>query len=106
MTRPYKGFTPRLGLYRIVHHRSGRTLIGYSTHLIGTLNRHRFQLDLGNHPNRALQQDWKADGPGGFTCEVLDELTPLRPEADPTDDLRELLGLWRENLGLRPGDEY
>ncbi|GAA5532388.1 GIY-YIG nuclease family protein [Deinococcus aluminii] len=105
-SRPYKGFTPRLGVYRVLHHRTGKMLIGHSPHLTGTLNRLRFQLDLGNRPNRSLQQDWNLDGAGGFTFEVLDELTPLEPLADPTDDLRELLALWRENLRLRPEDEY
>ncbi|EYB66637.1 hypothetical protein DEIPH_ctg079orf0018 [Deinococcus phoenicis] len=81
-------------------------LLGSSTHLTGILNRIRFQLELGSHPRRALQQDWNADGPAGFTFEVLDELAPLEPAADPAEDLQELLTLWREKLQPGPGDEY
>lgn len=104
--RAYKGFTPRQGIYRARHHRTGRTLLGASTHLVGSLGRLRFQLDLGNHPHRQLQQDWQADGPDGFTFEVLDELQPRQPGEDLTAELEDLLELWREKLGVWPGDGY
>lgn len=102
LPRPYKGFTPRMGVYRVTHLPSGRTLLGYSLHLEGMLNRIRFQLENGMHPNKIMQADWKMDGPGGVVFGVLDEIGPKTPGDEPVDDLRELLTLWQEKLSLPP----
>lgn len=106
MTRAYKGFTPRMGVYRVTHVPSGRTLLGHSTHVEGLLNRFRFQLTHGSHVNRAMQRDWQATGPDSFTFEVLDDLTPTTPGEEPVDDLKELLSLWQEKLNIPPGLQY
>jgi hypothetical protein len=92
-----------MGVWAIRHLASGRTLIGWSRHLQGTLNRHRFQLDLGGHPVKALQTDWRRECPEAFAFEILDELAPdpTRPPAyDYAEDLAGLESLWRERLGL------
>ncbi len=104
--RQYKAFTPRLGIYRVTHTPSGRTLLGQSLHLDGMLNRIRFQLQNGLHPNRVMQADWKADGPDAFMFEVLDEIEPKNPGDEPMDDLKELLTLWQEKLDLPPTQRY
>lgn len=104
--RQYKNFTPRMGVYRIVHAPSGRILLGQSTHVEGMLNRVRFQLQLGVHTNRAMQRDWQEHGPESFTFEVLDELKPEHPGDEPVDDLRELLALWQERLNILPERQY
>lgn len=108
MTNPrqYKDFTPRMGVYRITHLPSERTLLGYSTHVEGMLNRIRFQLEFGNHTNKAMQNDWQASGPESFTFEVLDELKPKNPGDEPVDDLKELLQLWQEKLNIPPPLRY
>ncbi|ADV67993.1 GIY-YIG nuclease family protein [Deinococcus maricopensis] len=106
--RAYKGFTPVMGIYAVRHAPSGRTLLGCSPHVQGMLNRTRFQLQLGAHPNAALQRDWNACA-DDLQFEVLDELTPdpARPaEYDYTDDLRELLALWHDRLNLAPHQRY
>lgn len=107
--RRYKGFTPRMGVYIIRHLPSGRTLLDASPHLDGILNRHRFQLKLGNHANKRLQADWNADGEAAFAFEVLDELPPdpQQPdEAQSLADLAELAALWREKLALTAEQSY
>ncbi|MBB6018095.1 GIY-YIG nuclease family protein [Deinococcus radiopugnans] len=104
--RQYKDFTPRMGIYRVSHLPSGRTLLGHSLHLEGMLNRIRFQLQNGLHPDKAMQADWKADGPDAFSFEVLDEITPKNPGDEPVDDLKELLTLWQEKLNLPPAQLY
>ncbi|ULH17150.1 GIY-YIG nuclease family protein (plasmid) [Deinococcus sp. KNUC1210] len=104
--RAYKNFTPRLGIYRITHLPSGRSLIGWSLHLEGILNRSRFQLGLGGHPNKAMQRDWNADGQDAFRFEILDELKPSVPGDEPTEDLKELLALWQLQLALPPEQRY
>jgi len=54
----------------------------------------RIQLELGNHPDRELQQDWNRLWPDAFLFEVLDRLEPPKePEVDPAEDLRVLKAL-------------
>lgn len=107
-TRPYKGFKPKMGVYVVRHRPSGRALVGWSRHLHGILNRHRFQLGAGMHPNPRLQADWARDGADSFDFEILDELQPHpdRPADDPDGDLAELEAMWRERLGLTPETSY
>ncbi|PNY80463.1 GIY-YIG nuclease family protein [Deinococcus koreensis] len=100
MSRPARDPAPRMGVYRITHVPSGRTLLGWSVHLDAILNRTRFELQTGTCRHKALQADWQQSGPGTLTFEVLDELTPTTPEARPHDDLRELLTLWQETLNI------
>lgn len=107
--RAYKGFTPRMGVYAVRHLPTGRTLLGWSRHLQGILNRHRFQLELGGHGNEALQADWQRAGAEAFTFEVLDELAPdpaRAPDHDYGEDLAGLEALWRERLGLTAENSY
>ena len=105
----YKGFHPRMGVFAVRHLPSGRTLLGWSRHLTGILNRHRFQLELGTHPLKAMQEDWRRDGADAFTFETLDELSPdpARPtESAQAEDLAELESLWRARLGLSDQQTY
>lgn len=97
---------PRMGVYRIVHAPSGRTLLGWSVNLGAILNRTRFELQYGAYQNRALQADWNADGPAAFTFDILDELTVDHPAERPHDDLKELLALWQEKLTIPPQQQY
>jgi hypothetical protein len=102
--REYKE-TPRLmGVYRVRNTASGKSLIGSSRDLPGMLNRQRFQLESGLHPNRTLQKDWNQLGPEFFEFETLDTLKPPdQPGYDPSEDLRILEEMWLEKLS--PFDE-
>ncbi|MFN8177786.1 MAG: GIY-YIG nuclease family protein [bacterium] len=98
-TREYKE-TPRpAGLYRVRNTATGKSLLGTSTDLPGMLNRQRFQLEHGSHPDRELQSDWNEQGPAAFSFEVLDRLDPKdEPAYDPAEDLRALKEMWLEKL--------
>jgi hypothetical protein len=88
-----------MGVFRVLNTVNGKSLIGTSKDLPGMLNRQRFQLELGSHPNRALQNDWKEFGSEAFVFEVLDTLkAPDQPDYDPTDDLRALEQLWLDKV--------
>jgi len=88
-----------MGVYRVRNRRNDRSLVGASTNLPAILNRHRFQLAMQVHPNRALQDEWNAFGADAFDFEVLDVLEPPdRPDYDPGDDLRVLEEMWLEKL--------
>ncbi|HEU0184110.1 MAG TPA: GIY-YIG nuclease family protein, partial [Blastocatellia bacterium] len=69
--------------------------IGSALDLPGVFNRHKFQLKMGNHPNRALQADWNEFGAEGFAFEILDELTP-KDGRDYREELAFLEELWLE----------
>ena len=78
---------------------SGKLLLVTGRDLPSLLNRHRAQLRLHSHRNRALQQDWDALGPDAFAFEVVDTLTPAdTPDYDPAEDLKALEALWLEKL--------
>jgi hypothetical protein len=63
------------------------------------LNRQRAQLQMGAHPNRDLQADWRAHGPSAFAFEVLDTLTPSDEAGyDPREDLHTLEAMWLAKL--------
>ncbi len=97
--RQYKE-TPRpMGVFRVHNRTNGKSLVGSTSDLPSMLNRQRFQLESGGHPNRALQQDWNEMGPDAFDFEVLDVLEPIdEPGYEPTADLRALETMWREKL--------
>ncbi|MFH0822425.1 MAG: GIY-YIG nuclease family protein [Pseudomonadota bacterium] len=99
--RQYKE-TPRpMGVYRVRNTANGKFLIGSSVDLPAILNRQRFQLELGSHPNRRLQEDWNEFGPEVFEFETLDTLeSPDKPDYDPSEDLRVLEDMWLQKLSL------
>jgi hypothetical protein len=98
-TREYKD-TPRpAGVYRVRNSVTGKSLIGSTTDLPGMLNRQRFQLENGSHPDRELQRDWSEFGSDAFEFETLDQLEPSdEPTYDPTEDLAVLKKMWLEKL--------
>lgn len=97
--REYKETPTPTGVFRVRNTATGKSLVGSSANLPGTLNRHRFQLERGSHPSRDLQADWNALGPDAFQFEVLDRLKPSdKPDYDPAEDLRVLKELWLEKL--------
>ncbi len=99
LIRKYKE-TPRpAGIYRVRNTINGRSVVGASPDLPGMLNRIRFQLAHGSHPDSDLQQDWHAFGADAFIFEILDQLAPSSdPGHDLTEDLQVLLRMWIEKL--------
>ena len=73
--------------------------MGSSPNLPSMLNRQRFQLEHGSHPDRELQKDWNEFGPDAFTFETLDQLEPSSEASyDPSEDLRVLAQMWLDKL--------
>jgi hypothetical protein len=99
LLREYKE-TPRpMGVYCVRNRANGKALVGSSVNVPAMLNRHRAQLGMGSHGNKALQRDWQEFGPDSFEFETLDTLKwPDQPDYDPTDDLRTLEEMWLDKL--------
>jgi hypothetical protein len=88
-----------MGVFQIYNLANQKVLIGAGLNLPGILNRHKFQLTTGSHPNRTLQAEWNELGSGSFTFEILDELQPNPdPNYDYGLDLAFLEELWLEKL--------
>jgi hypothetical protein len=97
--REYKEKPPPAGVYRVRNTATGKSLVGSTANLPGMLNRVRFQLEHGSHPDRELQSDWDELGSNAFEFEALDQLKPRdEPAYDPTGDLRVLKEMWLEKL--------
>jgi hypothetical protein len=97
--REYKETSQPAGIYRVRNSATGKSLVGSTVNLTGMLNRQRFQLEHGSHPDRELQRDWDELGSEAFEFEVLDRLKPRNePAYDPTEDLRVLKEIWLEKL--------
>lgn len=99
LIREYKETQHPMGVYLVRNSINKKSLVGASINLPAILNRHRTQLRLGGHPNRALQKDWNEFGPEAFEFQILDTLQiPDQSDYDPSDDLRVLEELWLEKL--------
>ncbi len=88
-----------MGVFCVRNGAVSKALVGTSVNVPAMLNRIRFQLDHGSHPNRQLQNDWNELGSAVFSFESLDVLEPAKErDYDPSDDLAALEALWREKL--------
>jgi len=74
-------------------------LLCSSLNLEGRLNRHKFQLSTGLHPNGKLQKDWNEFGAEAFVFEIL-ELVKVKddPDFNLEDELTLLEQIWTEKL--------
>jgi hypothetical protein len=91
--REYKETSRPAGLFAVLNTVDGVLLVGTSTDLPGKLNSQRFQLQMGSHPDKALQTDYNRLGVDAFSFEVLDRLDP---PAEPGQDLRKDLAALKE----------
>jgi hypothetical protein len=97
--RKYKETPLPAGVYRVRNNVNGKSLVGSSANLPGILNRQRFQLERGSHPDRELQKDWKEFGSNAFTFEIIDQLEPPKDsDYNPSEDLRVLMQMWLDKL--------
>jgi hypothetical protein len=105
--REYKEKPLPAGLFLVRNTRTGKLLIGSSLNLPGMLNRQKFQLELGSHPDSELQADWNALGPEAFEFDVLDQLKESDdPGSNQKKDLKTLQVLWLDKLSELGVDLY
>jgi len=100
LIRHYKDNPPPMGVYAVRCDAAGLLCVNASMNLPGALNRERFQLRMGGHPDRRVQQAWRAHGEAGLRIEVLDTLKPRAgaTDADYRAELAALCALWQEEL--------
>jgi len=99
LKRQYLETKTRAGVYAIRNQTTGRALVAGSTNVQGTLNRHRFELQHGQHRNVRLAHDWAEHGETSFLFEVLDMVKPIEdPAFSAAQELDTLVNLWRQEI--------
>lgn len=96
----YQQMKPDMGIFIIRSNFNNKCHIEGTKNLRATLNSTKFKLEMGNHPNRELQKEWKDHEEANFTIEVLEQLEYDKDEVktDYSDDLTLLLMVWEERL--------
>ncbi len=97
LKREYRENPPPMGIYQIRNSVNDKVFVGSTLNLPGIFNRHKFQLNVGGHPNKSLQADWKSFGAESFAFEILEEISP-RETSDYKSDLEVFENLWLEKL--------
>lgn len=90
LSRRARDAFPPMGIYAIRDRLSGRSRVFSSRNVPGAINRIRFELRLGSHPDKALQSAWREGGPQRVSIEII-EL--LKERADPLFDYAQELRL-------------
>jgi hypothetical protein len=99
LKRQYLEMKTRAGVYAIRNQITGRALVAGSTNVQGALNRHRFDLQHGQHRNARLMQDWVEHGATNFLFDVLDMVKPSEdPAVNAARELEMLVSLWRQEI--------
>ncbi len=94
----YKRMRPEMGIFHIESKISGNRYLYTSNDLKSLINRFQFQLNMGSHPNRKLQDEWREQGADSFSIKVLERLEYDKDESkqDYSEDLELLKLIWEE----------
>lgn len=99
LNREYMQRVKPAGVYQVKNIVSEKMLLASSLNLEGPLNRHKFMLKIGSHPNKALQKDWNELGAENFIFEILEEVKIVDdPNFNLSDELTLLEMIWLEKL--------
>lgn len=103
----YKQRKPLMGIMAVVDTRGKRYYLEASRQVEALVNRTRFQLDLGSHPARKLQEAWKEAQGMGYDIQVVKTLPQeeAQESTDPKEDLELLLLFCQEEMqqqGMQP----
>lgn len=70
----YKQMKLPMGVFQIRNKLNGKILVEGSTNMEAKWNRHKVELNSGNHRNKSLQNDWNSFGEAQFVFELLSKL--------------------------------
>jgi hypothetical protein len=85
----YKQMKTEMGVFIVQNNLNNKYLLVTTQNLKGMINRVRFQLNSGGHPNSELQQEWKRFGEDKFDIIILETLDYDKDESK-TDYSEEL----------------
>lgn len=100
LSRDYKDNPPPCGVYAIRCAAAGIVFVQGGMNVHGAIHRNRFELRMGTHSNRRLQQAWKTHGEAAFGFDVIDIVKRREdaPHADLRPQLAELIALWQSEI--------
>ena len=99
LVRQYKQNPPEMGIFKITNTTNGKMFIGKAKNVKGILNSNKFQLKMGSHFIRELQEDYNKSGEDSFLFEQIDSLEPKDDiNYDYTEDLETLENMWLDKL--------
>lgn len=98
LKQAYKEMKKEAGVYQVKNKINQKVWVD-STPSLKTLNGKRFQLQMGGHMNKALQQEWKEYGEDAFEFEVLEVLEEKEDGFfDKKEALKKLEEKWLDKL--------
>jgi hypothetical protein len=91
----YKETEIPMGVYQIKNNLNGKIFVGSGLNLQGMINRSQFELKMGFHRNKALQEDWNQQGEAAFSFEILQQFKPDKEsKRDILKKLQDLEKAW------------
>lgn len=103
LKQAYKLKKFKMGVYQIRNAQNGKIFLGSNNNLDAIWNRHRLQLNMGSHPNKQLQEDWKKLGDENFVYEILEEIEQNEEITDYAKEIKTLETLYLD--ALQPYEE-
>ena len=95
----YKMKKFRIGVFQIRNVVNGKIYVESSPNLDAIWNRHRVELNFGNHRNEVLQKEWNEFGPENFRFEILSEIQQNENEqTDYNKEAKQLAEMFIEDL--------
>lgn len=98
LVQQYKEMKTEAGIYQIKNKINQKIYIE-ATRNVKTIEGKKFQLTMGSHINRMLQQEWNEHGEDAFEFEVLEILKQKETGYfDVKDELKKLEEKWFDKL--------
>jgi len=89
----YKNRHPEMGVISFHCSATGESFLTTATDIPAKFNGIRFQLSVGNCPNKRLQELWSQHGEDGIELRVVKTLKYENPAEDHTEELEKLCEL-------------
>ena len=104
----YKQMKTEMGIFIIQNKINNKYLLVTTQNLHGMINRTRFQLKSGGHPNRELQKEWNELGEGNFIFTILETLDYDKDESktDYSEELKIMDIIWSEKQSYKNMEAY
>jgi hypothetical protein len=96
----YKQMKTEMGIFIVQNKINNKYLLVPTQNLKGMINRVRFQLNSGGHPNRELQAEWNEFREDSFEIKILETLDYDKDESktDYSEELEIMKIMWTEKL--------
>ena len=104
----YKQMKTEMGIFIVQNKINNKYLLVTTQNLKGMVNRVRFQLNSGGHPNGELQHEWNEYGENKFELKLLETLDYDKDESktDYSEELYIMDIMWTEKLSAKNMEAY